>query len=94
MLGLGEGQSFSNEAGETLAEGVVKAFNMSSQPRVFAYRLVLFIGDDGLVSFPEITEGGGLLVSFRDIVPELFASSNATSTDNAGNDLARVLADS
>ena len=68
-VGLRERQCLTDEAGQTLAEGVVEALDMVGETGVFADRLMLFVGDDVLVGPPEVGVDGSLPVAGRNRLP-------------------------
>ena len=64
---------------------------MSGETRVFANSLMVFIRDDGLVSIPEIGKADALVENFRDSLPKVVTSCDASASNNTGNYLPGVL---
>ena len=68
-VGLGERQTLSDKASESLAQGVVPPLDVCSETGFFATCCVLRGGDDQLVGFPEITKAVRCAVGDGDALP-------------------------
>ena len=77
-----------------MTQGVIKAFNVASEARVFAHSLVLRLRNNGLIGFPEVGVADALFVAFGYGVPEQLAGSFTPTTDDARDNLPGVFAQS
>ena len=93
-LRLGKRQSFANEAGQALAQGIEPALDMVRFATVFADRLMTVCCENELVRIPEITERVAALVDQRNASPELQATGFAPVADKVGHNLACAAAQS
>jgi len=87
LVGLGERQTLSDKASESLAQGVVPPFNMCGEAGFFACRGVLRGGDDQPVGFPEITKAVRCAIGDGDALPQLLAGGGTSITDTVSDDL-------
>jgi len=73
FIGFRKGQGFADEAAQTLAQGVIPAFDVIGQARLFANG-VMIRGNatkDSRIGRPKVAEGATMAVSGRNPVPEL-----------------------
>lgn len=87
QLRFREGQRFSNEARQPLAQGIIPAFDVRGLPRIFATRRMLLSRDDLLVSFPEIAVAVSAAIGHGNPLPKLAAGVRAAVTNKVSDDL-------
>ena len=86
-LRFGKGQGLAHEASESLSQGVVPALNMRGLSRLFAAGRMLLVGQDFLISVPEVGKTMTAAKSFREALPESLTSGGTAITCDVGNDL-------
>lgn len=88
-IGLGKGKGLAHKASQTLAEGVVEAFNMRRVATLLADRLMVGAQptEDGIIAFPEIAEGGTVTVLGWNPRPESPTALFGAVADEEGDNL-------
>ena len=84
---FGKGQGLADEAGQSLAQGVVPAFHVSRLATLLAHTAMRLLGKDLLVRLPEIAEGQTMLVLGGNLVPQAATRFLAAVTDHKGHNL-------
>jgi|SRR5215216_681272 len=79
---LGKRQAFSDKPTKSLPQGEVPSLDVSGQSGFFTCCCVLLVRDNQIVSFPEVTVTMTVAISSRDSLPQLFATSFASISDN------------
>jgi hypothetical protein len=87
VVRLGEGEGASNKASQALTNGQVKAFDVIGETRGLADSLMIIIGNDGPVGVPEVCKADALLEEGGNGVPKLPTGGDASSADDAGDNL-------
>ncbi len=83
-------QRLAHKASQALTQGQVPALDMVRLARAFINRVMLIIGQHGLVALPKIAIQQAMTVRERDPTPEQAAGGLAAVTDGIGDDLARA----
>ena len=69
LIGLRERKRLSDEARQTLAQGVIPPLHVRQLPALLAHRLVALLGDYRPICLPKITIATPPLVVFGDPLP-------------------------
>ena len=93
LVRLGERQSPTDEPSKPLSDGVVEPLDMSGKSRVFASCLMVLVGDDRLMSIPEIGKANTLLKKCRDAPPQMTTRSDTPTADDTSNHSPGLLAE-
>jgi len=86
-IGLGEGQTLSDEASESLPQSVVPSLDMCRQASLFAHCRMLLRRNDQLVGFPKVTVAMGTTIGGGNVLPEFSTSGGASVANDISHDL-------
>lgn len=75
-VAFGEGERFSSEAPDALAEREVESLDMVCLPFLFGTRAVLLVGHHLLIGVPEVGENEARFIGGRNLVPQLAAAGH------------------
>jgi hypothetical protein len=90
LIGLGERKRLSDEACQTLTQGVVPPLHMGQLSTLLAYRLVALLGDYRPVCLPKIAVATSSFVAFGNSPPQPATSSLAPLADYISEHLTAV----
>src|SRR5262252_461146 len=69
-----------------LSQGIIPALNVGCFPRFFADRVMLFVRNNGLISFPIVGENNRFVIREWYTIPEYFAGLFTSITTRISND--------
>ena len=90
LIGLRERKRLSDEACQTLAQGIVPPLHVRQLSAFLAHRLVVILGDYRSICLPEIAVAISTFVAFGNPLPQPTTSSLATVADGVSDHLACV----
>ena len=91
---LGEGERFSHQAPYALAEREVEPLYMIGLSLLLGAGLMLFLGEDALVTFEQVGVAQARFIGRRNLLPQAPATDFVTGTIPPGYDLTRSSAQS